>query len=300
MKTNRITGAVLGLALGDAFGAPHEGGTLERAFWSLIGNSFGKHRWTDDTQMSIDVLESLIERRSIDQGDLARRFASSYRWYRGYGAGATKLLKRIGAGQTWQQANRSVFPDGSFGNGGAMRSPVVGLYYAEETHEKVVGAARLCAEITHAHPLGIEGAILVALTTALVYKDLDTSEIIRHLLLTAETSPFRKKLEKIEAWLLHDSVKSPETVALELGNGVAALDSCVSAIYIVLTHREKSFDELLQYTIKVGGDVDTIAAMVGAIWGAGRGVDALPEQKLNKLEQCDRLKKLAISLASSN
>ncbi len=37
MKTHRITGSILGLALGDAFGAPFEGGPVERAVWLLIG-----------------------------------------------------------------------------------------------------------------------------------------------------------------------------------------------------------------------------------------------------------------------
>ncbi len=57
MKTDRIIGSVLALALGDAFGAPYEGGILERAVWALIGRRNGKRRWTDDTQMTIDVIE---------------------------------------------------------------------------------------------------------------------------------------------------------------------------------------------------------------------------------------------------
>ena len=41
MKTDRIIGSVLGLALGDAFGAPYEGGIAERAAWALIGRRNG-------------------------------------------------------------------------------------------------------------------------------------------------------------------------------------------------------------------------------------------------------------------
>jgi len=50
----------------------------------------------------------------------------------------------------------------------------------------------------------------------------------------------------------------------------------------------------------LGGDVDTIAAMACAIWGAVRGQDALPQALLERLEQSDRLKALAQSLAETS
>ena len=166
-KTERIVGSVLALALGDAFGAPFEGRVLERAAWALFGKKNGKRRWTDDTQMTIDVIQSLVACGCVDQDDLAQRFAHSYRWSRGYGPGAAKILKRIRRGQHWEEASRSVYRDGSFGNGGAMRAPVVGLFHAADSIDEIVRAARASAAVTHAHPLGQEGAALIALATAL-------------------------------------------------------------------------------------------------------------------------------------
>ena len=55
VKTNRFFGSLLGLALGDAFGALFEGGILERAVWAFIGTRNGKRRWTDDTQMTCAI-----------------------------------------------------------------------------------------------------------------------------------------------------------------------------------------------------------------------------------------------------
>jgi len=100
---DRFEGCLLGLALGDALGAPHEGGLLERCVWRLIGKTRqGEMRWTDDTQMSLDLAESLIAGGAVDPDDLARRFAGSYRWSRGYGPGAARILKRIGRGADWR------------------------------------------------------------------------------------------------------------------------------------------------------------------------------------------------------
>jgi poly(ADP-ribose) glycohydrolase ARH3 len=79
--SDKFAGSMLGLALGDACGAPFEGGPVERIVWRLIGKtSGGRRRWTDDTQMSLDVADSLIAHGRLDVDDLATRFAGSYRW----------------------------------------------------------------------------------------------------------------------------------------------------------------------------------------------------------------------------
>ena len=69
MKAERFIGCVLGLATGDAMGAPYEGGPLERAIWRLIGKTRdGCSRWTDDTQMAIDLAESLLSDGHVAPG----------------------------------------------------------------------------------------------------------------------------------------------------------------------------------------------------------------------------------------
>ena len=133
MTQDQYRGCLLGLALGDALGAPHEGGFLEHCLWRLIGRTAaGEPRWTDDTQMTLDLAESLLATLPLNQTDLARRFANSYRWRRGYGPSAARVLKRIRKGQDWQSAARAIYPQGSFGNGAAMRAPVLALFFADD------------------------------------------------------------------------------------------------------------------------------------------------------------------------
>lgn len=147
-------GSLLGLALGDALGAPLEGGPLERMLWRVIGKtSEGRARWTDDTQMSLDLAESLIARRTLDPDDVARRFATSYRWSRGYGPGAARILKRIRNGTDWRLANTAVYPEGSFGNGAAMRAPVVGLFCANNSQRAGFRIAHYSLQENHLHLL---------------------------------------------------------------------------------------------------------------------------------------------------
>ncbi len=296
MTLDRYKGCLLGLALGDALGAPHEGGPVERLLWRLIGKTRdGKMRWTDDTQMALDIAESLTTLGALHADDLARRFAASYRWSRGYGPGVARVLKRIARGADWRQANRSVFPAGSFGNGGAMRAPVIGLHYSGRLDE-LVAAARLSASVTHAHPLGMEGAVLLAFATALALRTSNPMEILQGTSANCALPPFTSRLAITAHWLQSGAEPTSRDVVRKLGNGIAASASCVTALYIALRFMGRPFQEMLAFIVDCGGDVDTLGAMAGAVWGAANGAAKLPQEQLEKIEQCDRLEAAASAL----
>ena len=292
ISKHKFTGCFLGLAIGDAYGASFEGGPLERALWKLIGiTKEGERRYTDDSQMSIDVAESFIEDLMIDQDKLAKRFASSYRWSRGYGPSAAKLLKGIRSGKDWRSLNRRKFPEGSLGNGAAMRAPVVALCHPM-IDATLLQFVKDSAEITHAHPLAIEGAELVARTTALALIDETDSSIINHLLTESTSELYREKL-KLCSHLLKAKVPADiKLVKRSLGNGMLASESVVTAIFLALSFRHAALNEMLAYSFKLGGDTDTIAAMSAAIWGAFNGAETL-ENSAKHVEGSDRVESLA-------
>jgi poly(ADP-ribose) glycohydrolase ARH3 len=295
-RIHRFQGCLLGLALGDALNAPFEGGVFERLLWRLIGRTKnGEVRWTDDTQMSLDVTESLVAKGGVDPDDLAARFAASYRWSRGYGPGTGKVLRRIARGEPWQRANTSVHRDGSFGNGAAMRAPVIGLFYAERPAE-LDDAARRSAIVTHAHPLGVEGVVLIARATAAAARAESSSEVLRAAYECCHPGPMSARLAIAQEWLMSRRNVNAAEVVCHLGNGIAAVDSCATALYLALRFRDLGFIELQQMVRTLGGDADTIGAMAGAIWGAANGIPTVPLELLEKLEQRERLLALAAIL----
>lgn len=296
---NHVEGCLLGLALGDALGAPFEGGVVERLVWRAIGRTRSREmRWTDDTQMSLDTAEALISSGRVDQDDLAARFAASYRWSRGYGPGTAKLLKRIARGVGWAEASRAVYPDGSFGNGAAMRSPIIGLFFAG-CPDDLVDAARKAALVTHAHPLGVEGAVLLAAASAgLVLGDTAHAVLARTRDLCDEPS-FTTRLDIAKEWLDLGSEVTSAEVRKRLGHGVAAAESCVTAVYVAMRFRAAPYLEMHRFVVALGGDVDTIGAMAGAMWGASNGATLLPEEEMSRLEQRERLRDAARALHKS-
>lgn len=274
-RAERIEGCLLGLALGDALGAPLEGGVVERAVWTLLClPSRGALRWTDDTQMALGLCESVAERGRLDQDDLARRWAAEARWSRGYGPGTWKVLKRIRSGEDWRAARTKDLPEGSWGNGAAMRVAPLGAAGLQEE------AAR-SAEVTHAHPLGVEGAVLIARAAAIACRDRFDERGFLGEIRSGASAPFRAQLD----------------AAAPLLTGTPALESVPTALRC-FAEQPRDFDALMARIARLGGDVDTIGAMAGALYGALNGSAALPAALVARLEQAYRLKAAAARLAA--
>jgi len=284
LTIDQFAGCILGLATGDALGAAHEGGPLERFVWWLIGRtSDGCLRWTDDTQMSLDLAESLLEEDGLQPDALAIRFASSYRWSRGYGPGAAKVLKRIRRGVPWQQASKAVYAEGSYGNGAAMRAPVLALFFAHDRNG-MIAAARSSALVTHAHQLGIEGAVLIALASYALLEGRPATQILEVLQSECSTPQLSEQLKTVRTWIESKESPSPKEVSMKLGNGISAPTSCPTALYVALRFLTTTFEAMMEFIIACRGDVDTIGAMAGALWGIANGTERLPQIRLEGRE----------------
>jgi poly(ADP-ribose) glycohydrolase ARH3 len=291
---DRFRGSMLGLALGDALGAPFEGmGRVDSTVWrSFLHDPPPVLRYTDDTEMALGAAESLAEMGGFDADDMAARFLRNFTPWRGYGPGTVRVLELIRSGTPWDVANRTVFPEGSFGNGAAMRSAPLGLFYHDED-EGLTTVTRRASAITHAHPLAQEGALLVTSTVAAVVTG-ETLEAMTARL--PEMSGMPKYREKLQAGadLLREEPPVASVVSL-LGNSVLALESVPAALYCFLRSGSNYLDTV-GHAVSLGGDTDTIAAMAGGMCGALVGAEGIPQALLRHLENRERMESLALAL----
>ena len=285
---NKFQGCLIGLALGDALCAPFEGGIVERKLWKIIGaTKNNKIRYTDDTQMTLDVAYSLIQHKGINQDALAKRFADSYQWSRGYGSTAAKLLKGIKKGKDWRKLNKKYFKEGSFGNGAAMRvAPIALAYYKKSTKQLFINAKKT-AVITHAHPDAIIGTYNIAFTIAAMLKGKHESFLKQ--LIAINHDRYQYKLELARDWVESEEEISKKDIIFYLGNSIQAIDSTVTAIYLALRFINSDFLDMINFIQQLGGDTDTIAAMSGAIWGAKNGLDAIKYKNIEQLESFEKI-----------
>lgn len=297
---DRFEGCLLGLAVGDALGAHFEGQPPEyiaeryRSVETLIKNPPPGEIWyTDDTQMMIGVAETLVNCGRIEEGEICKRFADNYVPQRGYGRGARVVLEAMVEEHDHKYLAASHFPGGSFGNGAAMRVAPVGLVFRHD-EKRLWEQAKLSALPTHVHPLGIEGAQLLALAVGLASTcpKLNREEFLNSLADQCSSLEYSGPLRRSA------KIINPKDLGL-MGNGIEATSSVVTAIASFAMTPE-SYDETIGNVILLGGDTDTIAAMAGAVCGAYMGPKAIPEHLLDSLEDHHQgksyIKKLATKL----
>jgi poly(ADP-ribose) glycohydrolase ARH3 len=289
---DRFTGCMLGLALGDAMGAPFEGDPPGPKPLHMLPPIL---LYTDDTEMAIGVAESLAASGGLDPDHMAQRFAGNFNPARGYGRGTIEVIGLIRKGVHWGTANRRVFPEGSFGNGAAMRAAPVGLFFSGNA-DKLKEAAYGASAITHAHPLGKEGAHLTALAAALALKGVKSDQALDALINASTLEQYGGKLQAVKSLLAADH--PAEEVVFRLGNTVLADESVPAAIYAFLRHGG-DFMETVEFCLSLGGDTDTIAAMAGALSGAKVGAKGLPRALTARLENNRYISALAGELLSA-
>ena len=280
---DRAGGALLGTFVGDALGMPFEGRghhVIPTAV-EMVEARRGRGTYTDDTQMMIALAESLIERGRVEEQHLARAFLAAYDPQRGYGGGTTQVFALWSAGAPVAEAAGQLFRgQGSRGNGAAMRIAPVAVCFREDPDRLRAEAAR-SARVTHAHPVGVDGAVVQAAAIGAALRDEDVLATARA---TARTEELRAGLEEVGLLLM--ARRDPGEVHARLGSSSDASESVCSAVYSALAH--STFEAAVRFAVRLGGDTDTVAAMAGAISGARHGARAIPRQWLDALEEGER------------
>jgi ADP-ribosylglycohydrolase len=275
-----------GLSLGDAFGESFFGSDApERIAARTLRAS--PWRWTDDTAMALGVIETLVAQGKIDQGTLAQNFARRYRDdpARGYGGAMHEHLTAVSAGVHWRLSSESLFDgSGSFGNGAAMRAPIIGAWFADEL-DRVVVEARRSAEVTHAHVEGIVGAIAVAVAAGFACRGESTLVGRRFLESVVAQLPASEVRMRTERLLALDGATPVGRIAQLVGNGsdVSAQDTVPLVLWCAAQNLD-DYQAALWHTVSALGDRDTTCAMVGGIVACRAGRERLPPEWLSRRE----------------
>jgi ADP-ribosylglycohydrolase len=314
--TARIERAALaldGLSVGDALG---ETCFRDENFEAILDDPRATAKspwpWTDDTAMALGIYEVLHEHGHIEQAALAKRFASRFtaQPWRGYGAGAFKLLSAISTGANWRFMAGALFGGGSFGNGSAMRIAPLAGYFADDDFSVIAEQAHLSAEITHAHPEGLAGGIAVAVAGAYTWKHRDqradhatkrglfdavlahtpageVREGIERAARFAFEMPFEPQVRLVDRGMrvLPFDVSLVRLVR-ELGNGsrISCQDTVPFCLWAAARHLD-NYESAIVTTIRAGGDIDTNCAIVGGIVALAVGRAGIPRDWLADREE---------------
>jgi poly(ADP-ribose) glycohydrolase ARH3 len=301
---DRVRGCLLGGALGDAVGAPFEGMaqvSAEQVDARLAASSV--LTWTDDTVLQVATagyLAGLDDDAAFDDDAYALALARAWQREpdRGYGRNPPDVFRTVLDGGDWRAAAAGSFGGtGSLGNGGAMRAAPVGALPADL--DAVAVLARRTAAVTHAHDVGQDGAVLVAVAARLVMaapadEPLHPAAVVAACSRRLQTPELREAVGRVPATM---GLDDPVAVAAVTGNGIAAHEAAPAALSAFLHHPREPV-QAIRFAVRMAGDADTVAAMAGSLGGAAAGARALPAALLDRLEGRAPIERVAADLAA--
>lgn len=281
---DRVVGCVVGLALGDALGAPFEfmrapdiPNPLPAFEWPWMGLPPGST--TDDTDMARNLVRSLDAVGGFDPEDLVARHVA---WLRSgppdVGNLTRRVLQRASEGARAEEAAEAVWrlrgPEVSAGNGSVMYCAPLGVAYAG-LPERCMRLAPKLSALTHYDGRCRTAVLAVTLTVGALIRGEPPVDAARAAL--GAVLP-REGGEELE--FLVEAVG--DTRALDGPDQGFCLYAAAAGLQALL--RGGSFEDELRQIVGLGGDTDTNAAVAGALLGARFGHAALPPAWLARLQ----------------
>lgn len=283
-----IRGLLWGVAVGDALGAPHEHRRNTRlkeytgclSFPVILHNQWQGRRAgvigqiTDDTEMMIALASSIVSTGGYDataavraylewgnsgcyfMGYTTRKLLQGVKTVKGYDSRFVKMYAATHPG-TWSQSN-----------GCLMRcAPLAAL-----RGDQAEAAARLDCMLTNPHPICVEVcALYVRLAQKLLGGD-DPESL----------------LDALVGWADTDAVKDVirEALDLETGRVITGNDKgwILHAFWcavrgLKLFAYNGTYEDTVDWIIRLGGDTDTNACIAGALIGASMGYESMASEQ---------------------
>ena len=301
-QNNQYLGAIIGHAVGDAMGFPTEFSKREELLQNPviemidspdIGQPAGS--WSDDTAMEIATIDSFIQKKYFDYKDIMDKWVKwiSKSEYTSTGVvfdiGRTclKAIKKYCNGTAPLQCGSiSMYENG---NGSLMRILPVALYAFSKNLDDI-SIRKLTSEVsslTHAHEVSRLGCYIYVQFIICLLKGNTKQEAYKHIqdldyrsfTIDSINQYTRILNEQIEFQIL-ENIKSTGYI----------VDTLESAMWIFMNAQH--YKEAIIASINIGGDTDTIGAIVGSMAGIYYGFEDIPSSWLDKLQRKDYLMEL--------
>lgn len=325
---NKIRGMFLGIAIGDALGMPVE--TFSAAqikarygrvtkYLRPTGHKWFSDRlegtWTDDTQLSLAIARSLINRKKLDLDDQANEHIKELkRGAIGWGGSTRNAVIKLAAGTHWSQSGKSDKSGHGTGNGVVMKTAPIGAYLTLKSvgqqlviNRQEMRAIRDLVFMTHATNMAVVSAFaqIAAVNYCLTHSayNFSSEEFLSWIFNAVElvnapevdikrglTDDLREKL--IELLDLDYGRLSDSKIIKLFGSGQCYVLHSLPFSYAFFIRNPRNICSLYD-VINSGGDTDSNGSIVGALLGALHGSDLFNRRLIGGLWRNEEILKTA-------
>ena len=270
---DRYEGSLLGLAIGDALGAPVEffrPGTFAPVTGFRGGGKFrtAPGEWTDDTAMALCLGESLVRCRGFDLDDQVRTYLAwlehGHNSTRGHAFGVGKTVL---AGLCRAKRTGNPLSGGSGrmteSNGSLMRLAPVPLAF-RVTPAVAVALGGRSSLVTHASDVCVDACQALSACTVLALRGASVAEILSLEAVTSLAGPLCPEIAAVfeQLWSLAPTAESHTPRSLH------------AALWALGHHPD--FESGALAVVNLGDDADTVGAIYGQLAGAHFGLAGIP------------------------
>lgn len=300
---SKIKGMLLGTAVGDALGQPHE-------MKPALGRPVTEYpetggRTTDDWQMTSAMARALVIGKGFHMPTIVKEHIAAYKTTtRGWGGAhrdsCEALCNGVPPSESGKAALKADKPYRGRGNGMCMKiSPLAAYHFAND--KSIEARMPVVAELTmmtHATGMGLASA--AAMEAALIYclqTQPDKFDRIDLISLAAASAKYA------ETWVVNDSnapaeklsdrlwhlgnadwnAMTPEEIMLEYKGGGYVYESLPFSLAFFCMGKQDM--NAIYDCVGSGGDTDTNGSMVAALVGALQGEEIFPKKLLYKLKE---------------
>ncbi len=305
---SKLFDGIIGVAIGDALGVPVEFEPRAALAESPVTamRKYGTHHqpagtWSDDTSLTLALLDSIVEKREIDYYDIMDRF-SEWLLYGEYsangevfdvGRATSRAIMNYGRScEPLQCGGASVYENG---NGSLMRILPAAFYINKlgtVPSDERMRIVHNISSLTHRHPISLIGCgIYVSIALQLISGGLPLSDSIQQGITEAFSFYETQDWRDLSSYLrLKDTTAFkalPESAIQSSGYVVHTLEAAVWC----LLHTD-SYEACVLKAVNLGDDTDTTGAVAGGLAGIYYGAGSIPHAWQSIVAKRDYIKHL--------
>ena len=327
INKDKVRGAFLGLAVGDALGKPVE--TLSaktirerhgevKEYLSCSGHKwFNGHMqgtWTDDTQLSLAIARAFVNKGEFNLDEIAREHVNEFAVnVKGWGGSTREAISKIATGVHWSQASITNKANRGSGNGVAMKVAPISVYMAltnpaceQEKWKKDLQNIMHVAIMTHRTSMAITSGLA---HTFAVFKCLnstpdnfDRASFIRticgagmigrqQLPETIESDDIANRFDMVHDY---ENIETEEIIN-RFGGGSCYVYDSLPFTYMFFLRNPYTIQSLYD-CVSAGGDTDSNGSMLACMLGALHGTSIFPQNLVDGLDQKEMILEIADKL----